>query len=80
METVLEVLKVTILKAMKPFLEEVDIVFDHSIYSRALWIQYMDICVHFATSAWGLSRNHGIPCCFVLFFLACDFEKADYEI
>ena len=38
MDTVLEVLKVTVQKAKKLFLEEVDIVFDHAIYSKALEI------------------------------------------
>ena len=38
MDTVLEVLKVTIQKAKKLFLEEVNIAFDHAIYSKALEI------------------------------------------
>ena len=38
MDTVLEVLKVTVQKAKKLFLEEVDIIFDHAIYSKALEI------------------------------------------
>ena len=38
MDTVLKVLKVVVEKAKKLFLEEVDIVFDHNIYSKALEI------------------------------------------
>ena len=38
MDTVFKVLKVTVEKARKLFLEEVDIVFDHAIYSKGLEI------------------------------------------
>ena len=38
MDAVLKVLKVTVEKAKKLFLEEVDIVFDHAIYSKGLEI------------------------------------------
>ena len=38
MDTLLKVLKVTVEKAKNPFLEEVDIVFDLAIYSKALEI------------------------------------------
>ena len=79
MDTVLEVLKVTVQKFKKLFLEEVDIVFDHAIYSKALEIIMNPIHEDlraFCNIAWG----HFTQSWHSLLLLAYDLEKADYKI